>query len=107
MTSSQERREDARTDVDKPVKVRCLRSGRYYPGRVCNLSAGGALVELAQPHRFAPGERLKLGIAWNRRQTVLDSHTLIDSVVTRSLGLGDRHRVAVRFEHRQELAATA
>ena len=107
MTTHAERRQDARSEVEKPVKIRCLRSGRYLSGRTRNLSAGGALIEISDPHRFAPGQRIKLGIAWNRRQTVLDSHALIDSVIIRNLALGGLHQIALRFEHRQELAASA
>ncbi len=107
MTSHSERRSDARNEVEKPVKIRCLRSGRYLSGKTRNLSAGGALIEISDPHRFVPGQRIKLGVAWNARQTVLDSHALIDSVVIRDFALEGLHQIALRFENRQELAATA
>lgn len=107
MTTQSERRLDARSPVEKPLKLRCLESGRYLGGRTRNLSPGGALIEVSDPHRFRPGQRVKLGIAWHRRQTVLDAHTLIEAVVKRNFALEGRHEIALEFVHRQEMAATA
>ena len=102
--TTQERRRDARIPLSKPVKVQCAHTGRYLRGRTDNLSASGALLEIEHPSLLVPGQRLKVGIAWNRSQTVLEQGGLAEAVVVRSLGHGESQRVAVRFAQRQTLA---
>ena len=105
MTNAEKRR-DARIAMTHPIKVQCTQTGRYYTGITSNYSAGGALLEVAHPSLMVPGQRVKIGIAWNKRQAVLPAETMAEATVVRSLGLGATQRVALRFDHRQELAAT-
>ena len=105
MTSS-ERRRDARIAVDRPIKLQCVHSGRYLRGHTGNLSASGALLEIDHPSLLVRGQRLRIGIAWDNRQAVISSDAMAQATVVRSWGQGPTQRVAVRFDHRQELAAT-
>lgn len=102
-----ERRKDARIPLARPVKLRCVDTGRYLAGQTDNLSASGALLEVNHPSLLVPGQRLQVGIAWGRGQTVIDSGSLAEAIVVRSFGLGTTQRVAVHFSHRQEMALTA
>jgi nitrous oxidase accessory protein NosD len=102
-----DRRREGRFALDRPVKVQCLETGRYLAGRTINVSPGGALVEVAHPSLLVPGQRVKLGVSWVRQQAVLAARDMAEATVVRSLGLGPRQSVAVCFDQRQELAATA
>jgi hypothetical protein len=99
-----ERRRDARIPIDRPVKLQCCVTGRYLRGRTDNLSSSGALLEIEHPSLLVPGQRLRVGIAWNRGQVVLEQDDLAEATVVRSLGHGESQRVAVRFTQRQTLA---
>ena len=101
-----ERRRDARIPLSRPVKLRCIETGRYLAGQTDNLSASGALLEINHPSLLVPGQRIQVGIAWGRGQAVIDSGSLAEATVVRSLGLGNVQRIAVQFSHRQEMALT-
>jgi hypothetical protein len=103
----QERRREARMPLARPMKLRCVETGRYLAGQTSNLSASGALLEVRHPSLLVPGQRLQIGIAWGRGLAVIDSDQLAEATVVRSLALGSAQRVAVQFSHRQELALTA
>jgi hypothetical protein len=100
-----DRRRDPRLEVRRPVKVHCLETGRYLAGTTCNLSPTGAMVEVAHPSLLVPGQRVRVGIAWTTRQTVLNNDDLVDATVVRSLGEGAAQFLAVRFAQRLQLAA--
>lgn len=97
------RRKDQRFELDRPVKIQCTQTGRYYGGRVVDLSPSGALVVLTNPSLMVPGQRVKLGIAWTSRQVVLDRAEMSEATVVRSLGRGSGQKVALFFDQRQDL----
>jgi hypothetical protein len=101
-----ERRRDARLAMARPVKLQCMQTGRYLAAQTQNLSSGGALLEIDQPSLLVAGQRLRVGVAWTSRQTVLHRDELAEATVVRSLAIGPRQSVAVCFDHRQELAVT-
>ena len=104
--TGKERRRDPRVQVLRPVKTRCAESGKFYAGRMRNVSAGGALLEIDHPSLMVPGQPIRLGVAWADRQVVLDAGDMIDATVVRSLGRGPTQHVAVQFAQRhQELVA--
>lgn len=105
--SINERRRETRFPVIRPVKLRCVESGRFLAGKTSNVSAGGALLELDSAARVTPGQRLEVGIAWNAGQALLSASSLTAATVIRAQPLNRRQRVALRFDHPQELAATA
>jgi hypothetical protein len=107
MSNPSERRRDARLPLDRPVKVQCLHTGRYLGGHTQNLSAGGALVEIEHPSLLIPGQRVKIGIAQTKQDVVLAKDDMAEATVVRSMGHRGRQTVAIMFDRRQELAASA
>jgi hypothetical protein len=90
-----ERRRDARLEVRRPVKLHCAQTGRYWAGQTCNISPGGAMIQVAHP---------SLLVAGTNRQALLSAGDMVDATVVRSLGGGDAQYVAVRFAQRLPLA---
>ncbi|MEX2215850.1 MAG: PilZ domain-containing protein [Phycisphaeraceae bacterium] len=107
MSSSSERRHDARLELTRPVKVKCLLTGRYLPGRSRNLSSGGALLEIDHPSLLVPGQRILIGVAQTKQDVLLAADEMAPATVVRSAGLRGTQTVAVQFDHRQQLAMTA
>lgn len=81
-----------------------MQSGRFLTGNTQNLSASGALIEINHPSLLVPGQRLRMGVAWTKQQSILHASTMLDAVVVRSFGLGETQRVALAFAQRQALA---
>lgn len=106
MTTPQERRRDARLMLTRPVKVQCLHTGRYLPGRTTNLSTSGALIEIDNPSLLIPGQRVKVGIAQTKQDVILAADEMSEATVVRSMGHRGSQTVAIMFDQRQELAAT-
>jgi hypothetical protein len=104
MTTSQDRRRDARLPLDRPVKVQCLHTGRYLAGHTCNLSSSGALVEIDHPSLLIPGQRIKVGVSQTKQDVILRAEEMTEATVVRSMGHRGTQRVAVMFDQRQELA---
>ncbi len=104
---NRDRRRAARTQAALPVKLQCVGTGKYAGGHTRNLSASGVLVEVDRPSLLAVGQLVRLGIAWTPRQTVIRSSDMTEGTVIRSLGLGRRNHVAIRFQQSVDLAATA
>lgn len=107
VTVDSERRRDTRTPIDRPAKLRCVQTGKYYTAVTQDLSAGGALVEVHHPSLLVSGQQVEIGIAWSNRQMLLARDELIPGVVTRSLGLGGKQHVAIQFQTRQMRLMTA
>ncbi|MHC4414138.1 MAG: PilZ domain-containing protein [Planctomycetota bacterium] len=95
-----ERRAHERLIIARPCKLYLPRVGKYLPGSTCNLSAGGALVEVERPLHVEPGAHLHVGIALKRRQGLLLAGEMLDAQVVRfeaEAGSAQRSAVAVRF----------
>lgn len=100
-----ERREDTRTALARPVKLQSDRTAaRYLAGWSRDISAGGMLIELTGQARFEPGQRVQVGVAVTPRQALLRRRQMVEAVVVRSLGHGERQHLALRFTERQRLA---
>jgi c-di-GMP-binding flagellar brake protein YcgR len=103
-----ERREHERVSIARPCKLYDPRSGKYVPGTTANLSCGGAMIRSDRPLHLAAGDRLYVGIALKRSDSMLRRHDMSDSVVVRSLHTTDGHTaLAVRFVDPIEVAAPA
>jgi len=108
MGTQVERRCHARQRVCRPVKLCCVDTGRYLTGQTCNVSASGALLEISDPLLgLTNGQRIAVGIAWNRKLMVLDSEHLVNSTVVRSLNIAGSRCVAIRFVGQKQLASSA
>ncbi len=103
ITDHRNRRRYPRAQLNRPVKLQCTRTGRYLSGQTCDVSAGGALIEVAQPSLLVSGQELAVGIAWTNRNMLLGESDMVPAIVTRSLGLGGKQQVAVQFSHYQQL----
>ena len=98
MITRKDRRQGRRHPISRPVKLRCLITGKYMVGRTCNISASGALLEIDQPSLLISGQRLAVGVAWTRQQSLLYKDDMTHATVIRSLGLGRIQHVAVQFD---------
>jgi len=103
----QERRECDRTAMSRPVKLRCMTTGRYFTGMTRDISAGGALVEVDHPSRLLPGQSVRVGIAWRPAQAVLSATAMTPATVVRSLGMGEYAHVALQFKRQPQATALA
>lgn len=98
-----ERRRDPRYQFTRPAKVRCEQTGKFYTARTIDLSAGGALLRVEHPSLMVPGQRVRVGIAWNRPQEALiESHQMLEATIVRSLGIGRVQSVALQFDVRRQ-----
>ena len=102
-----ERRRDSRFSLQRRVKLMCTLTGRCYSGRTEDYSAGGAMLVLDGPSQLAQGQRIRLGVDWTGRQGVIKSDAMPQASVVRSLTLAGRRHLAVAFDQRQALAASA
>jgi len=63
-----------------------------------NVSSGGALLQLDRPAPIEPGDRLFVGVALKRRQTIFSSSEMMEAGVVRVLPTdNDSIAVAIRF----------
>ena len=106
MTDTEKRR-DTRFSLNRRVKILCPLTGRCYSGRTKDYSAGGALLVLDRPSKLSQGRRVRLGVDWTGRQGVIRSDAMPEAAIVRSLTLAGRPHLAVAFDQRQELAASA
>ena len=95
-----DRRRHPRRPAQRLVKLRCEDGAlRYRTARTCDLSAGGALLELSGPAPLTAGQRLTLGIADPRAPAVLRRERMIRAtIVRRESTAGGSPRLAVRFD---------
>ena len=93
-----ERRAHPRSSEARPGKLYDHRSGRYLACASCNLSAGGALLEVGCRLAIRAGDRLYLGLSQRPDQVILSGDDLIEIEVLRALPTTDnRQGIAVRF----------
>jgi len=104
---SSDRRQSPRFPLARPVKLRCMISGRYYGGHTRDVSSSGVMTQLDTPSLLVPGQRVAVGIAEYERQPIIAADTMVEATVVRSLGLDGLQRVALQFDQRQQLAASA
>ncbi len=106
MTSTNKRR-DSRFALQRRVKLLCPATGRCYAGRTSDYSAGGALLVMDGPSQLSPGEPVKVGLDWTGRQGLIKSEMMPKACIVRSMTHADKQHVAIAFEERQLLAASA
>jgi len=106
MTSS-DRRRDPRFPITRPVKLQCLTTGRYYGGHTRDVSSSGIMAQLSNPSLMVPGQRVKVAIAEHEREAIISADRLFPATIVRSLGMNGEQHVALQFDERQALAASA
>lgn len=93
-----ERRRFPRFNVRQFGKIYDWRSRRYIPCMTCNVSAGGAFIELARPLPFQRGDRILMGLSSAQQPGILRASDLFEVEVMRSLITSDgRQGLGVRF----------
>jgi len=93
-----ERRRFPRFNVRQFGKIYDWRSRRYIPCMTCNVSAGGAFIELARPLPFQRGDRILMGLSTAQKPALLRASDLFEVEVMRSLITPDgRQGLGVRF----------
>lgn len=98
MYHCEERRQDVRVDVARLGKVYDPRSRKFLPCATCNLSRGGAMLEVVGRLPLQAGDRLMLGLPQSARQAVVPANEMVEVEVVRALPTTDnRQGIAVRF----------
>jgi hypothetical protein len=107
MATTMERRLHARQNVTRPCTLFRRRTQRFVAARTCDVSSGGALIEIESARPLVEGETLDVGIAWTP-SPVLSSNSLVEAKIVRILQRDATHQlVAVRFDQSDVLAAVA
>lgn len=102
-----DRRESARQPVVRPCKIMHGPSRRYAPARTCNISAGGALLEVDMGRQLMPGEEVELIIAWKPAGVLSAGEMVRARVIRASTGDSGRQMVALEFSDAGHLAVAA
>lgn len=98
MYQLEERRESQRIEVTRLGKVYDPRSRKFLPCASCNLSRGGAMLEVVGRLPLKQGDRLMLGLPTSHAQAVVPTNEMVEVEVIRSLPTTDnRQGIAVRF----------
>lgn len=108
METSFERRRYPRFDRQCPVKLYQPSARRYRGGCTANLSAGGALLELADPAHLMPGETIELVVDTDDSTALVHSDRMRRAHVVRVMGHDAvAQRVAVEFDAVDDVPAAA
>jgi len=95
-----DRRMAPRQGTHRPVKLRAdSRIVRYVAGRTCNLSAGGALIELDRAADLHTGDTIRLAIADCDNAPLLTADRMVEATILRR----DPAHIAVRFAQPQKV----
>lgn len=107
MATTTERRLHARQTVTRPCTLFRRRTQRFVSARTCDISTGGALIEIETARPLVEGESLEVGIAWTA-SPVISQTSLVEAKIVRVLHRDATHQlVAVRFDRADVLAAVA
>jgi hypothetical protein len=89
-----ERRTEPRTDLSRPCKLFDPRSGKYVAATTCNVSGQGLLIDVPREIPLRRGDRIYLGVAWKRREAVLERNLMLSAQVLRTSVTPDSHTLA-------------
>lgn len=93
-----DRRRTVRHKAELAVKMRREGASRFLAGRTCDLSAGGALVQLMGRPEVVCGQRVDIALSASAHQTLIRSADMTSAVVVR-IGEGvNGWQAAVRFD---------
>lgn len=104
-STGRDRRVFPRRSFVRPCKVQRTGDVRFEAGETTNISAGGALIKVAGRQPIRPGERLRVGVAWETKG-VLESGSLLPARVVRVVPI-DFHHQAVAIQYDRPLAEQA
>ncbi len=104
-STGRDRRIFPRRSFVRPCKVQRTGDVRFEAGETTNISASGALIRVAGRQPIRPGERLRVGVAWESNG-VLESGSLLPARVVRVVPI-DFHHQAVAIQYDRPLAEQA
>lgn len=93
-----ERRRHERREFERPCKVLHAPTLQYMAAETCDLSRGGALLELSHHRCLAVGDRIDVLVDWEERGLVSRSGMMPATVVRLGERDGLRQRVGVEFD---------
>ncbi len=94
-----ERRRYPRQQIDRAAKIFHEETLRYAEARACDLSAGGALVEVRAVRAFLPGDRVRIAFDWLGKGVIERQAMLPATIVRAEPEVDGRRRLALAFEH--------
>lgn len=96
-SSQPERRHTPRLAIDRPAKIYCPLTRRYYAARTLDVSRAGAMVSVTTPRTLRTGDEIDLAIEWNDR-AVIPQASMVRARITRiAARIGDHQAVGVQF----------
>ena len=107
MNTGKDRRAHHRQAIERPCKVFRRDTQRYVAARTCDVSAGGAMLEVQSSRPVVAGERIDVGVAWSRSPILLED-ALIEARVVRVTRIdANRQTIGIRFDRELAVAAAA
>ncbi len=104
----EDRRLDRRLQLDRPVKVRDPRGGKYMPGHTLNVSPGGLLIALRGGAHLPAGTPIEVAIDWTGSTPLVRQSVMVPATIVRRAGVnGADTYLALRFANRQSMALAA
>lgn len=102
-----DRRAHPRLPLMRPARVvRDDAPGGLAFARTADVSLGGALIEIAAPRTFNPGESVRVAVLCDT--VVIDPRSMVDAEIVRVEQAGPgRQRIAVRYARQQALPSAA
>jgi len=102
-----ERRRYPRQQIDRAAKIFHEETLRYAEARACDLSAGGALVEVRAVRAFLPGDRVRVAFDWLGRGVIERQAMLPATIVRAEPEVDGRRRLALAFDLASEARSAA
>lgn len=92
-----ERRHTPRISMDRPAKVLCPLTRRFYAARTLDVSRTGAMMSVTTPRTLRAGDEMEVAIAWNDR-AVIPQSSMVKAKITRvAARIGDHQAVGIQF----------
>jgi hypothetical protein len=102
-----ERRRHERRELKRPCKILHSPTFRYMAAHTCDVSPGGAMLELSQHRPLAIGDQVDVLVDWHGHGIVSQRAMLGARVVRLGERDGLRQRVGIRFDREQAITLAA
>ncbi len=106
-TACIERRRHERLEIKRPCKVLHAPTLRYMAAKTCDLSPGGAMLELSHHRPLAIGDKIDVLVDWDQSGVVSRQMTVAATVVRLGEHVGLRQRIGVAYDHDQTMTQAA
>lgn len=105
--SAPDRRDFARTPIERPCKIFHHASRQYIAGRTCDLSSGGLLVRLDTARTFSEGDEVDVIVSWGAPAVVRRGSMVPARIARVAASLGEHQAVGLKYAEPQRIAAVA